>query len=502
MVDNLIKVLVDSNISSDGSDIKHAGRKYSSHRQHLLIKHLNKSAFITHGCPEFLAKSESEQTQLLSEACDRMNLHKRKELTENMPNFGKHKRSFEHVREYYRMYYKLDGHIKDPAVIVDHSAGEITSMSFNTYRKYFSKEELEMFEKVAPIVDTVFNPKETRRIYEDEERGYHILNSYIAPTFLERIEKLEKKKPKFTMPPHIKRFLKFFTNEDNAELDNLLLWVYECVFKRSPTYLCLISDPGSGKTTIFGGLVHRLVGLKNFTPTKSDFNKNNFNQFLDKTLYVLLDEFECLATRDKDNLKRIQNDIIQIEGKGSNQRTIENKCSFVICNNEMDAIHQDPLDRKFFFPKITNNKILTTLGQGFIDELMKEMDSDEALAHFYLFLRDRTYSYPSTELIPKNHWHEEIILATAPSQIKGMLKSFINKEIYMTTYQDAKDQFLANKNRNAFHFLGEFKFFRYFRNFTWHGKSLFHVEGEKVYLLNDEGETYFKEAEAIEMPGE
>ena len=110
----------------------------------------------------------------------------------------------------------------------------------------------------------------------------------------------------------------------------------------------LIGMEGNGKSMIIRALSyavgHRYVHL----PNAQDLS-NRFNAWLQGKLLIGIEEVYTTDRADLiETLKpMITNDRIEIQGKGSNQATGDNRANFILCSNHRDAIRKTGGDRRY-----------------------------------------------------------------------------------------------------------------------------------------------------------
>jgi hypothetical protein len=176
----------------------------------------------------------------------------------------------------------------------------------------------------------------------------------------------------------------------------------------------------------------------------------------------------------------------------------------MICNNEIEAIELNPEDRKFIAIKTTESNFQTTMGAEFVTLFSESIKDINLQARYYAWLRDKFNKpkYISTELAPKNHWFEQVVRASCNTSIRPFLNDLIDGVVNKISYEEARESHYTMKSRGGLHFLNDFKFRRFFENFTWQGKKIFKVEKDIVYRLDDKGNTHYDEHNEIEILGD
>jgi hypothetical protein len=110
----------------------------------------------------------------------------------------------------------------------------------------------------------------------------------------------------------------------------------------------LVGMEGNGKSLI-GRCIEHCVGSRySHTPNANDID-NKFNGWLQGKLLILLEE---VYTADRANLIEvlkplITNSRVEIQGKGQDQRTGDNRANFLLFSNHKDAIRKTGTDRRY-----------------------------------------------------------------------------------------------------------------------------------------------------------
>lgn len=110
----------------------------------------------------------------------------------------------------------------------------------------------------------------------------------------------------------------------------------------------LVGMEGNGKSMITRMLEFAVGKRYSHFPNAQDID-NKFNAWLQGKLFVALEE---VYTADRQSLIEtlkplITNDRVDIQGKGQDQRTGDNRANFVLCSNHKDAIRKTGTDRRY-----------------------------------------------------------------------------------------------------------------------------------------------------------
>jgi len=110
----------------------------------------------------------------------------------------------------------------------------------------------------------------------------------------------------------------------------------------------LVGMEGNGKS-LLGTVIEHAVGSRySHKPNAQDID-NKFNGWLQGKLFICLEE---VYTADRANLIEvlkplITNDRVEIQSKGQDQRTGDNRANFILFSNHKDAIRKTGTDRRY-----------------------------------------------------------------------------------------------------------------------------------------------------------
>lgn len=279
-----------------------------------------------------------------------------------------------------------------------------------------------------------YNPRDPYRFrpVKDTNNTYQI-NSYVQPKWrtLDVVAQL---------PQEIDELMRhLFPKEKCREF--VYTWIYHSLTSRAGTYLYLCGGQGSGKNTL-SSVLASLHGLENTSMPKQDSLVGRFNHFLKNRSFVFFDEFNCRVRKDKDTLKTIINDRIQIEGKNRDHEDIDIHASYMVANNSLEAIGLDPVERRFSVPEVNHDSILTVHSRDWVEALRKKLTDDHYIAGFGNWVLEN-YKSPawSSEAPYQTRRFEEIVLATARLGLSDMLTKITKKEQDEYDYYDERESF-------------------------------------------------------------
>jgi len=297
------------------------------------------------------------------------------------------------------------------------------------------------------------------------------------------------------MPKLASRFFKHLFPNKEARFF-VYTWMYHMLTDRARTFLYLPQVQGTGKTT-FAYICGALVGRTNFEVTKADFARNNFNSYVQSKRLLLLDEFTCWSNEEKDTLKRVINDKVQIESKGVDQKTVNNFCSFIICNNSAEGVVLDPVDRRFSLPETTSTAMLKAFTVEEIEKINLEHEKEQSQ-----FIADIGYwileNFSEPKYTRDQPWQgrrfEEVVFASAREGFKYIIDKILSKKEESYSYSKLRSEYRALVSKNAY-FPPYFKVREYLESFRYKGEKIAEVSGDGITLEIIPAEKYRPEEE-------
>lgn len=210
-----------------------------------------------------------------------------------------------------------------------------------------------------------------------EEEGAKMVNTYVPAV----VERRDGDPEPFLS--HLRRVL-----PDAGDQQILLAYLAACVqypgikFQWCPL---LQGTEGNGKT-LFARCVERAVGQRyTHFPNARDID-NKFNAWVSGKLFIGIEDIYVPENRTDviESLKPlITNDRIEIQAKGSNQRTGDNLANFLLNTNHKNAIRKTRSDRRF--------AVFFTAQQG-PDDLKRDGMSGDYFPNLYRWLK-RQHGY-------------------------------------------------------------------------------------------------------------
>lgn len=329
--------------------------------------------------------------------------------------------------------------------------------------------------KELRVIDLVYRPKSPALIDTKAPDGQKVtlLNTYKKPDWVSH-----KAKPIFS--EIFEEFLDHLFPKSECRR-YVLDWIHHSLNSRAQTYLYLCGGQGSGKNTL-AVLLSKLHGNTNYSTPKS--LRSNFNYYLKEKTFVFWDELTCKTQEQKNVLKSIINNEIQVEGKFRDHEQIDLCASYMIANNSLHALQLEPIDRRFSVPDITDSNMEYALGAEFIDDLLAEINHPEAIAEFGKWI---TQSYmPVTGPLDAHQdtdRFEEIVIATARAGFSFTLDKIFRKDALAYCYEEEKEEFEADRRRSI-KYPAKPDFENFFRNVKQGGKNLIAKvsdDGQKIW---------------------
>lgn len=162
-----------------------------------------------------------------------------------------------------------------------------------------------------------------------------------------------------------KPFLDFmaFLIPDEAERKNVLRWCATLIAKpeiRMLFGLLLISEQtGVGKTMLAESILAPLVGMHNCSFPSEEIIMGQFTSWIAKKRLVVIGEvYSGHSFKMANRLKQYLTDNkISYRELYESPVTIDNFASFIACSNSMNALRLDERDRRWFVPKVSEQRL-------------------------------------------------------------------------------------------------------------------------------------------------
>jgi hypothetical protein len=332
---------------------------------------------------------------------------------------------------------------------IDRKTSEVTpydyyAISFVLQRHLGEKTAARFMQQVAHV-QPIYDPHGGKKLtLIPNSNNIYELNKYVKPSWMA----IQSDTPAY-VDEDIEKLIDHLFPEDRCK-EFFYTWVYHSLTSRAGTYLYLCGGQGSGKNTI-AELLSALHGFVNFAAPKQDSLKNRFNFYLKEKRFIFFDEFNCRKREDKDTLKSIINDRIQIEGKNRDHEQIDIHASFMIANNSLEAIGLEPVDRRFSVPNVNHESILYKYDRRWITNLCKKFSDDTILAAFANYVLEEFKNpkwYPEEPYQPERF--EEIVIATARKGLSETLAKILKGEQSSYNYHEERERFVRVNRANVY----------------------------------------------------
>lgn len=249
--------------------------------------------------------------------------------------------------------------------------------------------------EIIQVVRKEYAPHGYSQFYE--KKGLPTFNEFQPPVWMRRLFFNQKEIGQSELPEvYFKFFSHLFTTDISREY--ALDWLANSLKRRNLTFLVLIGTQGTGKG-VFGAILNKLHEF-NYLETRDQLLHSQFNSHLANKTLIYLDEVSIKDSRAIDRLKALGNDLLEIEAKGQNARSIVNYASVVISSNREDAIElESDNERRYSLVDITD----VPLRQS------KTFFEQEANAQELKALVDELTDPENIEKLAQFLWHRQII---------------------------------------------------------------------------------------------
>lgn len=223
------------------------------------------------------------------------------------------------------------------------------------------------------VVDIVMEPN-LPPLFKRE--GMHYINTWVPPTI--KAVPLPDGRTIRDVAPCIYRIIDFLTNSDETGAHWLEHWM--AIKVQNPSLVpkvavVALTQPGGGKGTL-ASIIFQMLGKENCAIIGRGALESRFNARWVRQLFVLADEvLSADNIKDvSDHLKvLIDSAIIELEGKGTNQKAIPNRLAFLFASNDaVTPVRLDQGDRRYTV--FANHSRVTEEHKGFLLGLFDPLD--------------------------------------------------------------------------------------------------------------------------------
>jgi hypothetical protein len=228
-----------------------------------------------------------------------------------------------------------------------------------------------------------------------------------------------------SIPGDVTPFLDFLAKLLPDDKDRAIMLAYMAACKQyigTKFQWCplLQGAEGNGKSMIMRVVAHAVGNRMSHFPNPNDIS-NKFNAWIEQKAFIGIEEIKISDRRDAiDALKiLITNDRIEVQAKGGNQYSGDNRANFIMCSNHRDAVHKTENDRRYavFYTAQQSYSDLLSSGMGgdYFPDLYRWLNADGyAMVTNYL----ETYDIPD-HLNPATELHRAPTTSTTAEVIKA-----------------------------------------------------------------------------------
>ena len=320
---------------------------------------------------------------------------------------------------------------------------------------------------LAGLGHSVPDPIETWDIRFDPQSDevylpqYRVLNLYQKSDYLRKPPQLldkyyvkmgEAKDALSEICPSIFKIIYHIVGSMDYEFEYFINWLaaaFQLRAKLTTTWV-FSGVPGTGKGVFYDKILRPLIGEDYADRKRIDHLEDKFNAYLEKTLFMVYDEFRLSDSKqDMRILNHIKDELVAetgtIRGMRNNPVTRQLYTNYLFFSNHTDAIRIEEGDRRFNIAPPQNKKLFTVY-----PELEKEMDRlQDELPQFASFIINYQYNEHCARTVLENDakesmkeaalgWHEQFCLALR----RGDIDYFIDDIMFDFQESDVSAVFL------------------------------------------------------------
>ena len=219
--------------------------------------------------------------------------------------------------------------------------------------------------------------------------------------------------------------------------DRAILWAYmaACVqykgvkFQWTPL---IQGVEGNGKTLVITALAHAIGNRYTHLPNASDLggNGHKFNAWIQNKLFIGIEEIQVAERTDILNALKplITNSRIEIQGKGADQITGDNRANFLLCANPKDAVLVTADSRRYCIlytaQQTKVDKLKCGMGGRYFPDLYKWLRSGG-----YAIVTDYLYEYPIPDELNPALYCQEAPETSSTHEAIAMSRGGVEQEL-------------------------------------------------------------------------
>jgi len=283
---------------------------------------------------------------------------------------------------------------------------EKVDLDYRYILKNMHKDDRDDYLRSATLSTFSYEPYslESSRISVDSCIPYTIVNTYTPPEW----RKLEPSTEPPEVPDLMRRFFEhLFPNPECREY--VYSWIYYMLVDKNQTILLLNGPKGAGKN-FFVGILHVLVGRKNYKDVGVESLTNNFNSSFAASRLQFIDELS-ITGKVHQNLKKYMNDMQAIERKGQDvgdpERTYN---SWVAASNDRKDVYIEWDDRRFSpveIAQVKTDKVFTREEGDTIANYLKKYLTDGEISQDVVDFGHWILNRGPKDVANDDHWEGE-----------------------------------------------------------------------------------------------
>lgn len=263
-----------------------------------------------------------------------------------------------------------------------------STASLTALRHYAKANGIIFNDEVVPEWRLVFDPHDNVRV----DTANATVNLFQPTEYMRAVAKQVN-----ICPKTIKRVIHHALGSDDEAFDRFINWLAYVLQVRDVALTAWIfhGTEGTGKGTLLNRILKPLFGREHVAiPRMSELEKE-FNGFIDRSLLVVVDEFEAAALQSEKgvmaDIKRyITEQHVPLRRMHRDSKTIRNYSAWIFNSNSNTSVTVPRGDRRFNVGKFQPNKLIIT------DAELAKIDKELQAFHDYLLYfqvnKDQVYT--------------------------------------------------------------------------------------------------------------
>jgi hypothetical protein len=336
---------------------------------------------------------------------------------------------------------------KDNKIIYDKNTGEGKKKEVSVKKTWKFVLEDMLIDDIKTYSHVAFKPED----YELQPYEYNMWTGF------------EAKKVNVDMNL-IKPFLDYLRlticSSNDVTYKYIISWIRHICLKpweKTDIAIFLQSIQGCGKSTLPVFLSKYVFGNHvSIKMSGTDKITGKFNTLLGNKIFVVVEEMACSGKKFHNELDKIKDlitgDKLALEPKGKEIYTIDNRCNFMMCTNNILSLKIEESDRRYACFEVSDVK---KGDEKYWTWLRKKILNQKVGNHFYSYLLNmKDEDCVSLRNIPKSSLKKEMVNLSQPSPIRFMnqLKNGeckIQENMYIPPFTTKKVKYKKGINRMA-----------------------------------------------------